>query len=285
MKNYAKKAYQTRVLQAHGKEIILGQRTLVMGILNVTPDSFSDGGRHNEVEAALAHAKKMLAEGADIIDVGGESTRPGAKEVSLEEEIQRVVPVIEALARETDAIISIDTYKAQVAEQAVAAGAHIINDVWGMQREPEIAQVAGRHKVPVIAMHNQKGTTYDGDILEAMKVFFQRTVAIAEGAGMRLDQLVLDPGIGFGKTPIQNVQVMGRLQELNELGYPVLLGTSRKSMIGAILDLPSDQRVEGTIATNVLGVMAGCEIIRVHDIVENRRAIRVADAIVRGWNG
>lgn len=285
MCDLAKKKYDKIDINFMDYTLEIGQRTYVMGILNATPDSFSDGGRFNEVEAGIEHAVKMVKEGADIIDVGGESTRPGAKEVTLEDELDRVVPLIKGIRENVNVPISIDTYKASVAEAALEAGANIVNDVWGLQREPEIAKVAARAGAPVIAMHNQKGSHYDEDIIEAMKKFFKKSIQIALDAGVPKEHIILDPGIGFGKTPEQNVIVMGRLHELHDLGYPILLGTSRKSMIGKILDLPSDERVEGTIATNVVGVMAGMEIVRVHDVKENLRAVKVADAIVRGWNG
>lgn len=267
-----------------GSEVLLelGKKTYIMGILNVTPDSFSDGGDHHQLEEAVAHALQMLKEGADMIDVGGESTRPGSAEVCEAEERQRVVPVIRALrAAGITCPISIDTYKANVAREAILAGANIINDVWGFQREPEMAQVAAEFLVPAIVMHNQEGTTYEADIMISMKGFFDKTKAIAEAAGMDLTQLVLDPGIGFGKTLEQNIEVMARLSEINNWGQPWLLGTSRKSMIGKILDLPPKERVEGTIATNVLGVYHKTDIIRVHDIAAHVKAIKVADAIIR----
>lgn len=285
MRQFAKKSYDKIDVKFQDYTITLGERTYVMGILNATPDSFSDGGRFNEVEAGVSHAKTMVAEGADIIDVGGESTRPGAAEVTLDDELDRVVPLIKAIRENVDVPISIDTYKAKVAEAALAAGANIVNDVWGLQREPEIAKVAAKAGAPVIAMHNQKGHEYDEDIIASMIKFFEKSIKIALDAGVPKEHIILDPGIGFGKTPEQNVIVMGRLQELHVLGYPILLGTSRKSMIGKILDLPSEERVEGTVATNVLGVLAGMEIVRVHDVKENLRAVKVADAIVRGWNG
>jgi len=285
MLDLAKKKYDKIDVKFMDYTLEIGQRTYVMGILNATPDSFSDGGQFNEVKAGVDHAVKMVEEGADIIDVGGESTRPGAEEVTLEDELDRVVPLIRGIRENVNVPISIDTYKARVAEVALEAGANIVNDVWGLQREPEIAKVAARAGAPVIAMHNQKGSHYDEDIIEAMKKFFKKSIQIALDAGIPKEHIILDPGIGFGKTSEQNVIVMGRLHELHDLGYPILLGTSRKSMIGKILDLPSDQRVEGTIATNVVGVMAGMEIVRVHDVKENLRAVKVADAIVRGWNG
>jgi len=269
-------------LTSKGREIVLGERTLIMGILNVTPDSFSDGGHFNSVETALIHVKQMIDEGVDIIDIGGESTRPGSSVVAEVEELNRVVPIVEAIRAAYDVLISIDTYKAAVAEAAIVAGADIINDVWGMQKDPRIAEVAATYGVPVIAMHNQVGTDYEGDILESMRVFFDKSYAIAETAGLERSQIVLDPGIGFGKTSEQNVHVMHRLSEVMAWGEPVLLGTSRKSMIGKILDLPSNQRLEGTLATNMFGISLGVDIIRIHDVEAHVRGAKVMDAIMRG---
>ncbi len=280
-----KKKYDKIDIHFQDFTLNIGAKTYVMGILNVTPDSFSDGGKFNEVQAGVEHALEMVAEGADIIDIGGESTRPGSDEVGCEEEIARVVPVIRAIREKVNVPISIDTYKAEVAHEALKAGANMVNDVWGLQREPEIAKVAAEAGAPVIAMHNQIGTDYNEDIIESMIAFFEKSIQIALDAGVPKEHIILDPGIGFGKTSEQNVEVMGRLSELHVLGYPILLGTSRKSMIGKILDLPPSERVEGTVATSVVGVMEGMEIIRVHDIKENLRVVKVADAIVRGWNG
>lgn len=286
MKANALVKYKPYTLDCRGLSLEIGSKTFIMGILNVTPDSFSDGGDHNNIDQAVAFALDMIAEGVDIIDIGGESTRPGSAEVTLEEELDRVIPVIRALVShpEVQVPISVDTYKAEVARQALEAGAHIINDVWGLQREPEIAKVAAAYGAPVIAMHNQIGTHYDGDLVDALKVFFEKTIQIAKEAGIPDQHLILDPGIGFGKTAAQNIELMGRLTELHALGYPILLGTSRKSMIGQILDLPPKERVEGTVATNVLGVAQGVEMIRVHDIQAHVRAIKVTDAIVRSVN-
>lgn len=270
------------VLKCGPYELPLGKRTYIMGILNVTPDSFSDGGKFIDLEKAVEQAKKMVAEGADIIDVGGESTRPGSQEISAQEELKRILPVIERLAKEIDVPLSIDTYKAEVAEAALQAGAHIVNDVWGMQRDPQMASVVARYGVPVIAMHNQKGTHYPGDIMEEICKYFRKSIQIGVEAGIEREKIILDPGIGFGKTPEQSMEVMARLGELNDLGQPILLGTSRKSMIGAILDLPPGERLEGTLATTVMGIIQGVDIVRVHDVQENVRAAQVADAIVRG---
>lgn len=276
------KSYHKRTIECREFDLEIGSRTLIMGILNVTPDSFSDGGNFNSVGQALNHSILMVKEGADIIDVGGESTRPGSEEVDAKEEIKRVVPVISELKRFINKPISIDTYKASVAEAALEAGANIVNDVWGLQREPEIAQVIAKYNVPVVAMHNQSGTNYDKDIIESMIDFFKVTIEIALKAGIDKEMIILDPGIGFGKTVEQNIEVMRRLDELQVLGYPVLLGISRKSVIGKTLDLPTHDRLEGTIALNSIGIQMGVEIIRVHDIKENVKAAKMIDAIVRG---
>ena len=266
-----------------GNEIFkLGSRTYIMGILNVTPDSFSDGGSFSEIENAVVHAENMVAQGVHIIDIGGESTRPGAAEVSAEEELDRVLPVVKRLITAVKVPISIDTYKAEVAEQVLKAGAHMINDVWGLQRDPDISKVIAKYEVPVVIMHNQRGTEYQIDIMEEIKRFLKESIDIALRAGIRREHIILDPGIGFGKTPEQNIHVMARLGELNDLGYPWLLGTSRKSMLGKILDLPPAERVEGTVATSVMGIIQGADILRVHDVKENLRAAQVTDAIVRG---
>lgn len=260
----------------------LGTKTYIMGILNVTPDSFSDGGQFNELDMAVKHAKEMLEEGADIIDIGAESTRPGSKEVSAEEELDRLLPIIKKLVVEVKAPLSIDTYKASVADECLKNGAHMINDVWGLQRDKDMAAVIAKHNVPVTIMHNQIGTEYTTDIVEEICRFLRNSINLALEAGIKPENIILDPGIGFGKTSGQNMEVMDRLDELNYLGYPVLLGTSRKSMIGKILDLPPEQRVEGTVATSVMGAIKGVDIVRVHDVVENYRALKVTDAIVRG---
>ncbi len=259
----------------------LGTKTYIMGILNVTPDSFSDGGKFNELDAAVSHAKEMLEQGADIIDIGAESTRPGSKEVSAEEELERLLPIIERLVEEVDAPISVDTYKAAVADKCLEKGVHMINDVWGLQRDKDMSAVIAKHNVPVTIMHNQIGTEYKTDIMEEIFRFLRNSISLAIEAGVKPENIILDPGIGFGKTSGQSMEVMDRLDELNYLGYPVLLGTSRKSMIGKILDLPSEERVEGTVATSVMGAIKGVDIVRVHDVVENYRALKVTDAIVR----
>ena len=271
-----------RKINCGDKELILGERTVIMGILNVTPDSFSDGGNFSDKAAGIAHAKRMIDEGADIIDVGGESTRPGSMRVLEEEEIARVIPIIKALATHHNTLISIDSYKSRIVEKALESGAHIINDVWGFQKDRDMAKVAAQFQVPSILMHNQEGTDYSIDIIDAMKRFFDDSIEWALKSGLKQELIILDPGIGFGKTPQQNIHVMKRLDEIKAFGFPVLLGTSRKSMIGKILDLPSDQRLEGTLATNVYGILSGVEIIRVHDVKEHLRAAQVMDSIIRG---
>lgn len=268
------------ILKFNNKELELGKRTLVMGILNITPDSFSDGGDNWDINKAIMHAEKMIRDGADIIDIGGESTRPGSRLVSEEEELERVIPVIEKLSKIIDIPISIDTYKASVAEEALKAGADILNDIWGLQKDKKMVLVAKKYNVPVIAMHNHEGHNYESDIMKEIKEFFLKTFEIADLHGISRDNIILDPGIGFGKTYEQNIEVLSRLEELRKDGR-ILLGTSRKSTIGKILDLPPKERIEGTLATTVIGIQKGVDIVRVHDVLENKRAAMVADAILR----
>ncbi|MEL7656890.1 MAG: dihydropteroate synthase [Bacillota bacterium] len=267
-----------------GHNLEFGERTLIMGILNLTPDSFSDGGDFISVDTAVEHAKGMLRDGADIIDIGGESSRPGHVRITAEEELRRVMPVIKRLKQETNAILSLDSIRAEVAEEAVKNGVHMINDIWGFQEEKGLAAVAAKYGTPVVLMHNQNSTEYQGDMLEEIKRFLMESVRIAKEAGVKDDRIILDPGLGFGKTPEQNLIVMSRLEEIKSLGYPVLLGASRKSMIGKILDVPPKDRDEGTIATTVLGIAQGVDIVRVHNVLANVRAAKVADAIVRRKN-
>ncbi|CAH1665355.1 dihydropteroate synthase [Chelatococcus asaccharovorans] len=257
----------------------LGRRPLIMGILNVTPDSFSDGGRFATHEAALAQAARMVGEGADIIDIGGESTRPGYTEISAEEEIARVVPVITAVAARQEVPISIDTYKARTAEAAIAAGAVIINDVWGLQRDPAMAAVAAAHGVPVVAMHNRDTIDPALDIIADMKAFFARTLDRASHAGVAPGAIILDPGIGFGKTPEQNLIALQRLAELKTLGCPLLVGASRKSTIGLVTGRPAGERLAGSLAAHVLALVHGADIIRVHDVAPHRDACRIFEAV------
>ncbi|WP_374964282.1 dihydropteroate synthase [Lysinibacillus sp. RS5] len=270
----------TTPLTINGITLDYTAETFVMGILNVTPDSFSDGGKYNSVETAVAQAKKMVAEGAKIIDVGGESTRPGYERISDEDEIARIVPVIQALAAEVPAIISVDTYKASVAQAAIEAGAHIINDIWGAKADPEIAQVAADLNVPIILMHNRDNTEYGTDFWVTAKADLEKSIAIAHNAGIPDHHIILDPGIGFAKTTVQNIEMMQHLEDLVAMGYPILLATSRKSMIGNVLKLPVEERVEGTGATVVYGIEKGCHMIRVHDVKEMARATYMADVLV-----
>jgi dihydropteroate synthase len=271
--------YYTQNVVLNGLEFDFQKETYVMGILNVTPDSFSDGGKYNKLEDAVSHAKQMLADGATIIDVGGESTRPGYTEISVEEELSRVVPVIKALREETNAVISIDTYKAEVARGAIEAGAHIINDIWGARREPEIAKVAAELNVPIILMHNRTNEDYD-DFWTDAKSDLEESIAIAKEAGVPGYHIWLDPGIGFAKSMEQNVIMMQKLDLLTDMGYPVLLATSKKRVIGAVLDLPVDERTEGTGATVCYGIQLGCHMVRVHDVKEISRMVRMMDVLV-----
>lgn len=257
----------------------------IMGILNITPDSFSDGGKYTSTEAAINQALLMEKEGAAIIDIGGESTRPGHTELSEEEEIDRVVPVIEALIPRLSIPISIDTSKSKVAEAAIKAGAALVNDVWGFKRDPRLAAVTSSYNVPCCLMHNRtekihlpKGSEAE-ILIKTMLDELQESIDIALAAGIKKDQILLDPGIGFAKTLEDNLQTMQSLAQFLSLGYPVLLGTSRKSMIGLTLDLPVDQRVEGTIATTVYGYIQGCRLFRVHDVKENYRALQMVSAM------
>lgn len=260
-------------------ELNIAEKTIIMGILNVTPDSFSDGGRYNVAEAAAARAKEMVMQGADIIDIGGESTRPGFTKISVEEEVSRVVPMIKAVAQEVRVPISIDTYKAEVAKQAVEAGAHIINDIWGAKAEPRIAEIAAYYEVPIILMHNRDNMNYHSLIADMITDLYE-SVKIAKAAGVRDENIILDPGIGFAKTAEHNLEVMQNLEKFTILGYPLLLATSRKTFIGHVLDLPVDERMEGTGATVCLGIQKGCDIVRVHDVLEMARMAKMMDAML-----
>ncbi len=262
------------------KEFQTSGHTYVMGILNVTPDSFSDGGRWNHMDDALFHAQSMIDEGADILDIGGESTRPGYTRISDEEEIARVAPVIEAVKSRFDIPISVDTYKSGVAKAAIAAGADLVNDIWGLKADPKMAEVIARANVPSCLMHNRKTAVYN-QFLEDVVVDLKETLTIAERAGICKDTIILDPGVGFAKSYEQNLAITNHLEVLGELGCPVLLGTSRKSMIGLTLDLPSDQREEGTMVTTVWAVQKRCMFVRVHNVQANVRAIKMAEALLR----
>lgn len=260
-----------------------GERTYFMGICNLSPESFSGDGLGSDLEATLAQARRMVAEGADIIDVGGESTRPGTGPASItdiDDELRLVIPAIERLAAELPIPISIDTYKSGVARRAVETGAAMINDIWGLQRDPVLAKVAAEAGVPVILMSNQRDKPVD-DIMPAVIADLERAIKQAEQAGIPPPNIIIDPGIGFGKTLEQNLEIIRRLAGLKVLGKPILLGTSRKSMIGRVLDLPADQRLEGTAATVAIGVANGADIMRVHDVKEMTRVCRMSDAIIR----
>jgi dihydropteroate synthase len=261
-------------------EFPIGTRTYIMGILNVTPDSFSDGGKYQDPEAAVERAWQMVEEGADIIDIGGESTRPGFIPLEGETEIQRIVPVVERLARDMRVPISIDTTKATVAKRALEAGAHIINDIWGLQKDPDLAQVSGAFDAGVILMHNSDRCIYH-DLMGDMVSFLCKSLEIAQAAGIKRENLALDPGIGFGKDLSQNLETLRRLKELQVLGLPILLGTSRKSLVGKVLNLPVPDRVEGTAATVALGITYGADFVRVHDVQAMKRVAVMTDAIVR----
>lgn len=257
----------------------IGQHTYVMGILNITPDSFSDGGRYNNLDSALFRVEEMLKEGADIIDIGGESTRPGYEVISADEEITRVVPVIKQIKERFDVPVSLDTYKLDVAKAGIEAGADLINDIWGLKADDKMAEVIAKADIPCCLMHNRKEAVYD-DYIQDVLADLEESLIIARNAGISNDKIILDPGIGFAKTYEQNLELLNKLEILHSFGYPVLLGTSRKSVIGLTLNLPAEERVAGTLATTVLGVMKGCSFVRVHDIKENVQAIKMAEAIL-----
>ena len=268
------------------KEFHFGKRPYIMGILNVTPDSFSDGGQFyregdiSDVDKALAHVRDMINAGADIIDVGGESTRPGHTQISVGEEIERTCFIIEAIKEHFNVTVSLDTYKAKVAQAGILAGADMINDIWGLKYDEDMAAVIAKSEVACCLMHNRGNTNYYS-LMEDIKDDLTESVNIALEAGISRDKIILDPGIGFGKTYEQNVKVMKHLEELNTLGYPILLGTSRKSMIGNMLELPVEERDEGTMATSVYGYMKGCSIFRVHDVKGNFRALKMVHGIMK----
>lgn len=271
--------YERHYVFPDGLRLSLGQRTIIMGILNVTPDSFSDGGRYDAVDAAARRAREMAAEGADIIDIGGESTRPGHDSVSVEEELRRVIPVIRAVRKAVELPISIDTYKSETARAALEAGAHIVNDIWGFKRDPHMAAVAAEYGCPVILMHNRERLDYADMVPDAI-ADLRASVARARSAGVAEENIWLDPGIGFAKGYDGDLTMMGRLDEIARLGYPVLLGTSRKSFIRRTLGVEVSDTLEGTAATQVLGIVQGCQIIRVHDVRQMKRVAAMTDAIV-----
>jgi len=265
-----------------GKKEFVNHHTHTMGILNVTPDSFSDGGKYSDIEQAVRRAEEMIAQGADILDVGGESTRPGYVQISEAEEIERTARVIERLKAETDIPVSIDTYKASVAEAALQAGADMVNDIWGLKYDDRMAQTIAKHGASCCLMHNRKNPVYQ-DFMAEVGQELKKSIKLAQEAGIDADKIILDPGVGFAKSYEQNLEIIYRLEQITELGYPVLLGTSRKSVIGLTLDLPTDQRLEGTLVTTVYAVLKGCMFVRVHDVRENVRAIKMAETIRDGW--
>jgi len=265
-----------------GKQLELKDRTLIMGILNGTPDSFSDGGRYNTSDAAVAHAKQMIEHGADIIDVGVESTRPGYTQISVADEIERMKEILLPVLEVSTVPVSVDTYRAETADFALSHGAHILNDIWGLRYDKDMAAVAAKYDVPVIIMHNQNHTNYD-DIIDDMKAFFFSSVDLALKEGVKPQNIWLDPGIGFGKDYAQNVEVIQRLGEITVYEYPVLLAPSRKRFIGTILnELPAEERDEGTVATCITGMIQGVDMVRVHNVEMHKRAITVADVLLRG---
>ncbi|QFT87150.1 Dihydropteroate synthase [Bacillus sp. THAF10] len=275
--------YQTKIT-CGPHELPLGEKTLIMGILNVTPDSFSDGGKFNLPEKAVERARELVEAGADILDIGGESTRPGATKVSESEELERVIPVIQAIAKEVNVPISIDTYKAEVARRAIKAGAHIINDVWGAKGDPAMPRVAAELGVPIVLMQNREERNYQ-QLIPDMIADLYESISLVRKAGVKNENIILDPGIGFAKTFEDNLEVMRELDQFHILGYPLLLGTSRKRFIGHVLDLPAEERMEGTGATVCLGIQKGCQIVRVHDVKEISRMAKMMDAMLSKGEG
>lgn len=261
-----------------GRDFCTKGHTYVMGILNVTPDSFSDGGRYNVVDRALYHVEEMIGEGMDVLDIGGESTRPEYVQVSDEEEISRISPVIEKIKSIFDVPISVDTYKSRVALAGIEAGADMINDIWGLKYDEKLADVIAGAGVPCCLTHNRKEAVYE-DFLEDVCKDLEETLTIAHHAGIADEKIILDPGVGFGKSYENNLEIIGKLDALHSLGCPILLGTSRKSVIGLTLDLPPAERVEGTLVTSVYAVLKGAMFVRVHDVKENVRAVRMAEAL------
>ena len=267
-------------MQIGNRNFEIGHHMYVMGILNVTPDSFSDGGRYNNTDAALFRVEEMIKEGADIIDVGGESTRPGYEVISTDEEIARVVPVIEQIKKRFDIPVSLDTYKADVAKAGIEAGADFINDIWGLKADENMAKIIAEADVSCCLMHNRKEAVYR-DYIQDVLSDLEESLFLARNAGIANDRIMLDPGIGFAKTYEQNLELLNKIEILHSFGYPVLLGTSRKSVIGLTLNLPAEERLSGTLATTVMAVMKGCSFVRVHDIKENVQAIKMTEAILQ----
>lgn len=263
------------------REFQISNHTYVMGILNITPDSFSDGGKWNDKDRALRRVECMIEEGMDLLDIGGESTRPGYTLLSEEEEIARVTPIIEAVKKHFDIPVSLDTYKGNVAQAGIEAGADFINDIWGLKYDDKIASVIAKNNVPCCLMHNRENKNYCNFIQDVMADLAE-SIELARKAGIAGDRIILDPGIGFAKSYEQNLELLRSMDSLQKFGYPVLLGCSRKSVIGLALDLPTQERLEGTLVTTVMAVMKGCSFVRVHDVKENVRAVKMAEAILYG---
>ena len=267
---------------ANGDPLVWGKRTYVMGIINLTPDSFSGDGLGTDIDAAVRQGLEFQAAGADFLDLGAESTRPGNRPITIEQELARLLPALEALVPKVNIPISVDTYKSQVAMAALAAGASIVNDVWGLKKDPGLALAVARAGAAIVLMHNQKGVRYR-DLLPDIFSSLQSSARTALEAGVNQENIILDPGIGFGKTPEHNLAILGRLKEFKSLGRPLLVGTSRKSTIGLVLDRPPDKRLEGTAATVALAIAGGADIVRVHDVENMVLVSRMSDAVVRGW--
>ena len=274
---------KSRKFHTKRRSLELGKQTYLVGILNLTPDSFSDGGEYQKMDSAIRQFHRMVDEGAAIIDIGGESTRPGYTAISVAEEIERVVPFIEQIRAETDTLISIDTSKSEVADAALSAGADIVNDVWGAQRDPKMATTIARHNAACILMHNRPpAEAGQGDVIQSVAAFFKQSVERVKSAGVSEESILLDPGLGFGKNFEENWEIMRRLPELVETGYPILIGASRKSMFAKLLNLPEPKdRLSGTLATTALAIRAGVDFVRVHDVRENRECAQVMDYCIR----
>ncbi|MCQ6281892.1 dihydropteroate synthase [Bacillus sp. EB600] len=269
----------TKTIQCGPYTLDYGKKTIIMGILNVTPDSFSDGGKFNNLNSAIEHAQEMVENGADIIDIGGESTRPGHTPLSVEEELERVIPAVKAIAKHVHVPISVDTFKAEVAKQSIEAGAHIINDIWGAKADPQMAAVAAECNVPIILMHNRPERNYQQFMRDALNDLYE-SIMLVKNAGVKGENIILDPGIGFAKDYQEDVEMMQNLEILVATGYPVLLATSRKRMVGNALELPVDQRMEGTGATVCYGIQKGCQMVRVHDVKEIARMAKMMDVLM-----
>lgn len=268
-----------KTIQCGSYTLDYGKKSLIMGVLNVTPDSFSDGGKYNEIQRAVERAHEMVENGADIIDIGGESTRPGYTPISVQEELERVIPVIEAISKSVPVPMSIDTFKAETAKESIKAGAHIINDIWGAKADPYMAGVAAELEVPIILQHNRNNTNYQSFFRDCLNDIFE-SISIAKDAGVKDENIILDPGIGFAKDLQKDLEMMRNLDKLVAIGYPVLLGPSRKRMIGGVLNLPVHERVEGTGAAVCFGIQMGCQIFRVHDVKEISRMAKMMDAMM-----